>query len=256
MKVDIIISVFGKPWQTLCTLKSLMKYSSKHIDRIFFIQETHQPYNDQVDWVVNHFDNIDKVIPPNYNFYGVRYQQGFFLSNKKWVFITHNDVLYTGDIIGEMLSICEGSVGVGQIGQCWNCPANERGLCSGEKIDSFKPSYSEAVSLFPYKRTPPNFINKKNPMPFPECRLNEWACLVNREISLQEGEPYFGESNFDVGVRWFRKMFLKGYKFKYYNKNFIHGFWAGKSGYRVQLNKSEYFESERVAEKYFNDNFK
>ena len=26
-KVDVCINVYGKPWQTLCTLKSLMKHS-------------------------------------------------------------------------------------------------------------------------------------------------------------------------------------------------------------------------------------
>lgn len=38
-KVDVIINVYGKPWQTLCTLKSLMKYSGKYIDKIYFIEE-------------------------------------------------------------------------------------------------------------------------------------------------------------------------------------------------------------------------
>jgi hypothetical protein len=30
MKVDVIINVYGKPWQTLCTLESLMTYSKEH----------------------------------------------------------------------------------------------------------------------------------------------------------------------------------------------------------------------------------
>jgi hypothetical protein len=37
-KVDVVIHVYGKPWQTLCTLKSLMKHSGKHIDKIFFVK--------------------------------------------------------------------------------------------------------------------------------------------------------------------------------------------------------------------------
>ena len=38
-KVDVCINVFGKPWQTLCTLKSLMKHSGDKIDKIYFIKE-------------------------------------------------------------------------------------------------------------------------------------------------------------------------------------------------------------------------
>lgn len=30
-KIDVCINAYGKPWQTLCTLKSLMKHSSEHI---------------------------------------------------------------------------------------------------------------------------------------------------------------------------------------------------------------------------------
>ncbi len=37
-KVDVVINVYGKPWQTLCTLKSLMFHSGKHIDKIFLIK--------------------------------------------------------------------------------------------------------------------------------------------------------------------------------------------------------------------------
>jgi hypothetical protein len=37
-KVDVLIPIYGKPWQTLCTLKSLMRHSGEHIDKIFFIK--------------------------------------------------------------------------------------------------------------------------------------------------------------------------------------------------------------------------
>ena len=48
-KVDVVIHVYGKPWQTLCTLKSLMKHSGKHIDKIFFVKEPNQPYGDNIE---------------------------------------------------------------------------------------------------------------------------------------------------------------------------------------------------------------
>jgi hypothetical protein len=37
--VDVIINVYGKPWQTICTLKSLIKHSGNHIDKIYLIEE-------------------------------------------------------------------------------------------------------------------------------------------------------------------------------------------------------------------------
>ena len=42
-KIDIIVNVYGKPWQTLCSLKSLLKYSGEHIDKIYFINERENP---------------------------------------------------------------------------------------------------------------------------------------------------------------------------------------------------------------------
>ena len=53
--VDVIINVYGKPWQTICTLKTLMKYSGHHIDKIFLIKEKEQPYNENIDWVFSYF---------------------------------------------------------------------------------------------------------------------------------------------------------------------------------------------------------
>ena len=115
-KVDVCVNVYGKPWQTLCTLKSLIKHSGDHIDRIYIIKEKQQPYNESIDWIFNYFDNL-VIYEPNYYVFlhtnidynnvdyrlGVRYQYAFENSDKKHLFITHNDVLYTGDIIGEML---------------------------------------------------------------------------------------------------------------------------------------------------------
>ena len=34
MKVDVVISAYGKPWQTLCTLKSLMKVRNLSLNAI------------------------------------------------------------------------------------------------------------------------------------------------------------------------------------------------------------------------------
>ena len=67
-KVDVIINVYGKPWQTLCTLKSLMKHSGNHIDKIYFIEEREQPYKSNVNDILKYFDNIIHFIPEKYQF--------------------------------------------------------------------------------------------------------------------------------------------------------------------------------------------
>jgi len=274
-KVDVIIHVYGKPWQTLCTLKSLMKHSGEHIDKIFFIKEPKQPYDDNINWVVDHFDNLivyetKKSIltysvnnmedeDDRLNSYS---QYGFEKSNKEFIFITHNDILFTDDIIGDMLNNINGSIAIGEIGQCWNCPAYKENLCHGEKFYEWNPTYEEVISLeLPFVRTSIHNIDKTNPKPLPECRLNEWACLINREMSNKEtypngNTPLFGVFGPDSGVAWFRSLHLKGYKFVDYRKNYEHTYWSEvSSGYQTSLNKDYYVRSEEKAKKYFIENF-
>ena len=275
-KIDVCINVYGKPWQTLCTLKSLMKHSGQHIDKIYFIKEKNQPYNESVEWVYEYFDNIVVYEPETYVFLhfnhlnnihfklsDVRYQYGFENSDKKFIFITHNDVLYTDDIIGEMLDQIGDSVGIGEIGQCWNCPAKANGLCSGEKFNTWNPTYSEVISLgLPHVRTNIQNVDKVNPKPLPECRLNEWACLINRELSNKEtypngNTPPFGSVGLDVGTLWFKSMFLKGYQFIDYRKNFTHSYWSDLgNGYQTQLKRDKYILSEENAKEFYQNNLK
>jgi hypothetical protein len=102
-------------------------------------------------------------------------------------------------------------------------------------------------------------IDKNNPKPLPECRMNEWSCLINREIVMKECKPLgdvslFGEYGLDLGTKWFREMYLKGYKFIDYRKNFIHCFWSDSSGYDTQRNIDKYKKSELNAANYYNQN--
>jgi hypothetical protein len=274
-KVDVVIHVYGKPWQTLCTLKSLMKHSGDHIDKIFFIKEPKQAYDDTIDWVVDYFDNLI-VYEPKHSILmytiknmndendrlNISSQYGFEKSDKKFIFITHNDVLYTDDIIGDMLNKINDSIGIGQIGQCWNCPANKANLCSGEKFYDWDPTYEEVISLgLPYVRTGVHNVDRTNPKPLPECRLNEWACLINREMSNKEtypngDTPFFGVFGPDSGVAWFRSLHLKGYKFINYVEKYLHSYWSDLScGYQTSLNKDYYVRAEETAKKYFMENF-
>jgi hypothetical protein len=274
-KVDVCINVFGKPWQTLCTLKTLMKHSGDKIDKIYLIIESTQPYNESLLWIFSYFDNLIIHTPNTYIFtkhhinnldesdrHTVRYQYGIEKSDKKFIFITHNDVLYTGDIIGDMLDKIGDSVGIGEMGQCWNCPAFSEGLCSGSKFYDWNPSIEEVLSLkLPHIRTGLHNIDRENPKPMPECRLNEWACLINRELNNKEtypngDTPFFGMYGLDLGDRWFKSLHLKGYKFTDYRENFKHSYWSPlDGGYPTQLNQDIYKIAEENAKKYFIEHF-
>ena len=278
-KVDVVINVYGKPNQTLCTLKSLMKHSGEYIDKIYFIEELKQPYDDKVDWVKSYFDNIISYTPNKYEFmpshinmgdikdvnnrYNARYQYGIENSDKKHIFLTHNDVLYTDNIIKNMLQLADDNIaGIGQIGVCWNCPANKKNLCSGERFYEYNPTYNDILKLLPYDNIIDALIDKDNPKPLPSCRINEWACLINRNITMTEcvpkgTTPLFGVYDIlDVGMAWFKSLHLKGYEFIDYRTGYIHGYWANnQAGYPNQLNSRLYKEAEQTAKEYFENNF-
>lgn len=266
--VDVIIQAYGKPWQTLSTLKSLQKHSGHLIDKIYFQEEAKHPFNDKVDWILDYFDNIVHYKPDKFvNIYGlhrdkvpkenVRHQWGIENSDKKYVFVTHNDVLYTGDIIQEMLNEIGDCVGIGEIGQCWNCPAKT--LCGGgETWNDWNPIYEDITKLkLPHIRTRLADIDKDDPKLMPECRLNEFACLIDREVCIKENRPYFGEFNHDSGTEWFKTMYKKGYKFKdYRHRNYIHAYYANIGGHETEQHEKLYWEAEKNAQEYYINNLK
>lgn len=295
MKVDVILNVYGKPWQTLVSIKSLLAHSSKWIDKIYLTEEKFHPYDDSVKWICNHIENLIHFTPKDYYFikgtsgdmndpdnrWTNRYQYGIEKSDKDHVFIMHNDILFTGDIIGEMLGLTgENIAGVGLIGQCWNCSAFRAGKCNGEMYDKVDYTYDEVmkfVNEYPGARMQAlPFIRQDKPMPMPECRLNEFACIIDRAITTKEclpngTTPLFGSYDMlDLGDAWFRNLVDKGYKFKYYdiNRTSRHGYFSQiedrnylddktfyVSGYPTQLTEKLYWEAEIRAKEYFKNNY-
>jgi hypothetical protein len=292
--VDVIIHSYGKPYHTLCTIGSLLKYSGQHIDKIYATEEIHDPYEDETTWA---FEEIAKIKPlehyilPEYfltkitmrdmndieNRWGYKYQFGIEKSDKKYVFITHNDVVYHEDIIGGMLEVVDDCAGVGLIGQCWNCSGFYAGVCDGERHDKYNPTYPEVEEML--KGNGPargvyfyNKIDKEKPMPLPECRVNEFACLIDREVTMKEcmpigDTPLFGSYDImDLGAGWFKSLFHKGCKFKNYdiNQDCTHGYFSpvapreyakGKifqvSGHPTQQDEEAYWKTEQLAKEYY-----
>ncbi len=266
IKVDVAINYYGKTFQTLATIHSLLAYSYKSIDKIYLIVEKKQPIFSSLYLIKKFYPELFIYVPSSYEFmkskvdydneddrFKVRYQYPIEKSDKKYIFLSHNDVLYTGDVVGDMLKIIKDNIGVGQIGQCWNCPASFAKKCNSEIYHLYRPSNKDLIELikrFPSPRTNLNSIDIGNSFPLPECRLNEWACLLNREILNKESRPIgsgplFGEyDKLDLGSKWFKYMNLLGYKFCNYNQNFIHGFWARDAGHPTQKSLYKYILSE------------
>jgi hypothetical protein len=113
----------------------------------------------------------------------------------------------------------------------------------------------------PYVRTNVHNIDKVHPKPLPECRLNEWACLINIKMSNKEtypngNTPFFGVFGPDSGVEWFRSLHLKGYKFVNYKEKYTHSYWSELgNGYQTQLRQDFYMKSEENAKNYYNQNY-
>jgi len=274
MTVDVAINVYGKPFQTAVALLSLMRHSGEHINKIYFVKEPKQPGSINFDFISDLLP--DKLIvhtPTYWHWYdrtvaaklaeeeyrrSLRYQYAWEESSADYLFVTHNDVLYHGDIVGDFLANIGDSVAIGEIGQCWNCPAHTAQLCSSDRYSDFRPSHHELLKL--YREHPTNrvgweqFVDDKSPWPLPECRINEWAALIDLAVSKPETIPLgdafpFGGLTLDVGTRWFRDMASKGYSFVHRSIAGLasHGWAAGGAGHQALFQYDKYELGEAAA---------
>lgn len=278
-KVDVAISVYGKPYHTAVAILSLMKHSGQHIDKIYFNEQKTHPHGDSIAFIkpwlgdnIVYFTpsinigmcKIDRLNIEEYRL-SVRYQHAWENTDKNYLFVMHNDCLFTGDIIGGMLEKIQGNLcaGVGLIGQCWNCPAWTAKLCDSTRHDVYKPSYEEAIKIVQQYKSPRTTIERINidsPMPFPECRLNEFACLLHverlRDIVYPKGDVVpFGVTRLDLGTEWFRSLVLRGYKFENWFERVKHAWVQGAAGKPSNTDRLQYEMIESIAKKYLAQNF-
>lgn len=293
-KVDVLINVFSKPWQTSLTLLSLLRHSGQHIDRIYFHEEpAHSPFerrpHDRLlaflgnrvtyfllpQWLGNESVCEQRLDDEAYRL-SIRYQYGFEHSDKRHVLTVHNDISVHGDIVGHLLNEIGDHSGVGQIGQCWWCPAHQNGLCAPERHTSFRPSFAELDALYrngfhPLKRRAYHYgwgqSFKDHPWPLPECRLNEWCALIDRAKTMADtrplgaamplgaqvasgaliGEHFDQPVNLDTGGKWFRELVLMGHSFRHVDiyGHIVHE----KKGRDALINPELYIQSELAARK-------
>lgn len=288
-KIDVCINVYGKPYQTLITLKTLLEHSGNLIDKIFFIEERNQPedydykiidenlnYDKLIRFIpkfhlwINNSDVI-KTISDNHYRSSLRYQYGLENTDKKHLLIIHNDVLFTNDIVSELLSEIGDCFTIGHIGQCWNCPLKRENICDSHLLESNCENQLPYDEIINYVDKNPDtrsanhgrpFISKQNPFPMPECRVNEWCALINvdnyKKEVIPNGDvfPFGGYYGIDLADVWFKQMVSKGYKFKHYDiyKSSTHGYFSEVGyGHMSMHNKIMYEQDEQRAKDYFNN---
>lgn len=277
--VDVAINVYGKPYQTAVSLLSLIRHSGQHISKVYIIVERKQPHAINIDFLLQAISHEVEVYRPSVFLwtypmkyfrpllhiqqirYAIRYQYAWEKSKTKYLFITHNDVLYKKDVIGYFLQNVGEHIGIGQVGMCWNCPAYAAELCNCDNHLNYRPSkkeYEDLIKRYPSERNnvANRFRHKNAAWPLPECRLNEWVCMINLDKAIPLTMPVgdivpFGTMMLDVGTEWFHMVHqlgetVKNIKFGDYAE---HG-WAGNhSGHAALFNKSLYDNGEEKARK-------
>ncbi|MBO0952284.1 hypothetical protein [Fibrella forsythiae] len=288
--VDVAISVYGKPNITAVTLLSLLRQSAQWIDTIYFIEERKQP--EQTDysllktwlkpynvvyyrpWVNYGYRNMNEsprrhllALPPFRH--ALRYQYAWEKTNKKRLFITHNDVLYKGDLIGAYLEAIGDGIGIGKVGQCWNCPAFKEHLCDGDRYLRYRPFEAEVNQLYAKHGDPrggsyQKQLAKQGPWPLPECRLNEYACLIDLEKARAVTQPhgsahpfgFFG--NIDTASDWFSDISKMGYPVVNFDYDpYASHSWVNalNNGHRALSDRSIYDSEEEIARQYLQTEF-
>ena len=253
-KVDVLINVCGKPLQTTLALLSLERACGQHIGTIYFTEEK----TDASEIDDGNFEYIKKrlkstlvrYVPEQWNYcfalepdklgdetyrHSIRYQYGWEMSDKDYLLIIHNDTYFHGDVIGAMLDNIGDNIAIGDIGQCWYCPAAFTGKCDSDRYLEYRPDFDELFTLYKTTRPPkdrmlrtyhlptihPMFIHQ--PWPLPECRVNEWCALIDmkkaRPLTVPHGRvtPFgaiigVGKQILDVGCQWFREMNIRNHR--------------------------------------------
>lgn len=294
-KFDISIAFYGKPFQTIVTIKNALQYSGQHIDKIYLSFEAQQPHNDWEGFykVIDYFrgsdvkivslksayflglgaDNMERAeMDKNYR-QSIIHQYAFEYTDKFYLCLMHNDMVFHGDLIGALLDELghdESIAGIGQIGQCWNCPAFMANYCHSTIMKDYIPTQQEAIALhkaypIPRQANALAILERGLIHPLPECRLNEYCAIINVPLYRKFGIPTGNVGCFggnwggsDTGAMWFHQMYNHGCRFKHFDVHALatHAPFDGSgSGSEANDNRTRYYESERNALNYINTHY-
>lgn len=232
-------------------------------------------------WLAREVPTREKMRDPVYRS-SIRYQTAFENSRSRLLFLTHNDVYVFKDIIGALKDNMGDAFAIGRLGQCWNCPASNAEImaetmrmppCTPLTYYNVRPDFTQLALMYKKARQKGIFARpyeegdfspefRDQPWPLPECRVNEWACLINldktRPFTIPFGDAWppgaFGECgghNLDVVVPFFRAMHARGMKAAHLEVNDYLKHWVGtgkKS--RLRYTQAEDNAKKILAKKY------
>lgn len=279
-KADLAVNIFAKPFQTALSILSLIKRSGSSIGEIWlqfepkgcaydpvspyyiaaYLQEN-TSYSLHVSqpsfWLDLEAADPARFGDPAYRL-AIRFQHAFENSRQGLLFLMHNDVFILKDIVGDLIKAKGDAFAIGQLGQCWNCPAANPEIaravfndlpCKPDRYAESRPGYEQLAAMYKLAREKGIFVRpydeggftgefRKMPWPLPECRVNEWACLIDLEKTRRHCAP-FGPAfppgayrscpahNLDVGVPWFRDMHALGLRAKHFDVSTYVKHWVG-----------------------------
>lgn len=192
----------------------------------------------------------------------VRYQWAINSTDKKYLFIIHDDIKFFDDVLGlylQKMTDQKDLAIVGDLGYERLCPFGPCGeKCSPEKILQGK---------YPCKTWPVtgyrSIIHRIMGRSRRDCRINEWCCLINVDVAHQIEKKfgvYFGnyEAGGDVATYWLDRALKLGYKFTdplpnpaMRKKYYIH-WWQGFEGHEVWVDYGrgkQKYDNEMIAER-------
>ena len=294
-KIDVALNIFAKPYQTALSILSLLRVSEKHIGTIWLQFEpagsrfdTISPYliakylHQELNFPCVIFQPeiwFDCAVADPAKFtdeayrLGLRFQYALEHCTSRLLFLIHNDILLHKDLLAELITNIGDAFAIGPLGQCWNCPASNQELteqvlrrkkCQPSNYQNFQLSLEELVALYKagdaqkcFRRTYSDGLKTiaNQPWPLPECRINEWACLINLEKTKPLTIPFgqalpigaytsCGAQTLDIGVAWFRAMHKAGLKAKHFPTDGWLTHWVG-TGHKSQV---RYTQSENRAQ--------
>jgi hypothetical protein len=260
-----------------------MKFSKKHIGKIYVILEKKQPEGFDESLLRSLLAGLPVEIYTPPFFFGwwegrrkglvnqillwfksyrnsIRYQYAWEKSKSPFLFLMHNDMLIFDDLIGHYLSKIGPHAGIGQIGQCWNCPAFGS-HCDGDRYWDFRPTPQEVVDLYESRPEGRAIVHglvgwDQKSWPMPECRLNEHAALIQMSIAKPVTSPRGSiqpigiKNKLDNGIPWFHGMSQKGYRMinESYEPFAKHAWTNGTDcGHASLFDQDQYAREEEIA---------
>ncbi len=208
-------------------------------------------------WLARGIPDADMLADTNSRL-AIRYQYAFENSQSRLLFLTHNDVFILQDIIRPLAEGIGDCFAIGSLGQCWNCPAANADImadvmgappCTPDTYENARPDHGQLLALYQKAAEKGVFARaydadgfggefSRQPWPLPECRINEWAFMLNLEKTRPHSAPFgpalppgaFGRcasENLDIGVPWFRAMHDLGMRAKNFPIDKYLRHWVG-----------------------------